>query len=88
MKGWRTRTFIERKTVHHRPMGSATEKSKFGANFKLGRRAYRLGFHPLWQVFRLMYQMTRPPYVSGGAALSAGYFWAMFSAPNAPWAAT
>lgn len=77
MKGWRTRTFPEKICVHHRPMGSANDRKKFAANFKLGQRAYRLGFHPLWQLFRSVYQMTRRPYVTGGIALGAGYYWAM-----------
>ena len=79
MKGWRTRTFPERVCVHHRPMGSATNGTRFATHYKLGQRAYRLGFHPVWQLFRSVYQMTRPPYVSGGVALCAGYFWAMAS---------
>ena len=79
MQGWRTRTFPERVCVHHRPMGSANDATKFGANYKLGQRAYRLGFHPVWQLCRSVYQMTRPPYVAGGVALGAGYFWAMLS---------
>ena len=79
MKGWRTRTFTDRVCVHHRPMGSASDSSKFMANYKLGQRAYRMGFHPVWQLFRSMYQMTRRPYVTGGTALAAGYFWAMLS---------
>jgi glycosyltransferase involved in cell wall biosynthesis len=79
MKGWRTRTFTDRIVVHHRPMGSANDRSKFMANYKLGQRAYRLGFHPVWQLFRSLYQMTRRPYVTGGAALAAGYFGAMLS---------
>lgn len=74
MKGWRTRTFPEKTSRHHRPMGSANDRMKFAANFKLGQRAYRLGFHPVWQLFRSAYQMTRAPYVTGGVALSAGYF--------------
>jgi glycosyltransferase involved in cell wall biosynthesis len=77
MKGWRTRTFPEKTSVHHRPMGSANDDHKWAAQFKLGQRAYRLGFHPVWQVFRSVYQMTRRPYVLGGAALAAGYFWAL-----------
>ena len=76
MKGWRTRTFTEQVCVHHRPMGSAMN-GRFLANYKLGQRAYRLGFHPLWQLFRSAYQMTRPPYVTAGVALGAGYFGAM-----------
>lgn len=79
MKGWRTRTFTERTCVHHRPMGSAADSTHFNVNYKLGQRAYRLGFHPLWQLCRSVYQMTRRPYVSGGVALAAGYFWAMLS---------
>ena len=79
MKGWRTRTFTERVCVHHRPMGSANDGSRFVANYKLGQRAYRLGYHPIWQLFRSVYQMTRPPYISGGIALGAGYFAAMLS---------
>jgi glycosyltransferase involved in cell wall biosynthesis len=77
MKGWQTRTFIEKTCEHHRPMGSATAGSEMTANFRLGERGYRLGFHPLWQVFRSVYQMTRKPYMTAGAALFAGYFWAM-----------
>jgi glycosyltransferase involved in cell wall biosynthesis len=79
MNGWRTRTFPERVCVHHRPMGSANDGTKFTANYKLGQRAYRLGFHPVWQLCRSAYQMTRRPYVSGGVALAAGYFGAMLS---------
>jgi glycosyltransferase involved in cell wall biosynthesis len=79
MKGWRTRTFPERVCIHHRPMGSANDGTKFAANYKLGQRAYRLGFHPVWQLCRSAYQMTRPPYVAGGVALGMGYFWAMLS---------
>jgi glycosyltransferase involved in cell wall biosynthesis len=79
MKGWRTRTFTERVCVHHRPMGTAADGNKFVVNYKLGQRAYRLGYHPLWQLFRSAYQMTRRPYISAGVALGAGYFWAMLS---------
>jgi poly-beta-1,6-N-acetyl-D-glucosamine synthase len=77
MKGWRTRTFLERTSVHHRPMGSANQQNRVAASFKLGQRAYRVGFHPLWQVFRSVYQLTKPPYVTGGVALFLGYFWSM-----------
>ena len=77
MKGWRTHSFPERVCIHHRPMGSANDGTKFAANYKLGQRAYRLGFHPVWQLCRSAYQMTRHPYVSGGVALGAGYLWAM-----------
>lgn len=74
MRGWHTRTFLERVCEHHRPMCSANYRHKFTANVKLGQRAYRMGFHPLWQLFRSVYQMTKRPYITGGLALSIGYF--------------
>lgn len=77
MKGWRTRTFPEKFCIHHRPMGSANHRDQLRAKFQLGRRAYTLGWHPAWQIFRSAYQMTRRPYLTGGLALSLGYFWSM-----------
>ena len=43
------------------------------ARFKSGAVDYLLGGHPVWQLFRAAYQMTKPPYVVGGLALLAGY---------------
>jgi glycosyltransferase involved in cell wall biosynthesis len=84
MAGWRTRTFTEMRSIHLRPMGSANHRLKVVAFFRLGERAYRLGFHPLWQVCRSVYQLTRRPYVTGGVALSAGYFTAMIRRMKQP----
>lgn len=84
LKGWRTRTFTEMSCCHHRPMGSATTHSKIAANFKLGQSAYRLGGHPVWQVFRGIYQMARKPYIVGGGALVVGYVWAMLNRIERP----
>jgi poly-beta-1,6-N-acetyl-D-glucosamine synthase len=72
MKGWQTRTFVERVCHHHRPMGTASA-GRLRANFKLGRQDYYLGGHPLWQLFRALYQMQRKPYFLGGVLLLAGY---------------
>jgi poly-beta-1,6-N-acetyl-D-glucosamine synthase len=77
MHGWETRTFTQIACRHHRPMGSANDRSRIVASFRLGQRGYCLGFHPLWQVVRSAYQMSREPYVVGGLALFSGYFWAM-----------
>ena len=77
MKGWRTRTFTEMHSVHHRPMGSAVVRRRLAIDFKHGEEDYLLGFHPLWEVFRSIYQMRRRPYVLGGAELLSGYLWAM-----------
>ena len=76
MKGWRTRTFTEKICQHHRDIGSA-EHRVIAAKFRTGALDYALGGHPLWEVFRTAYQMTRTPIVFGGLALAAGYFWSM-----------
>jgi len=72
MKGWNTRTFMERVCHHHRPMGTAAT-GKLRANLSLGKQDYYLGGHPLWQLFRGCYQMGRKPYLFGGLFLIAGY---------------
>jgi hypothetical protein len=77
MKGWRTRTFPEMTCKHHRPMGSATHGNPVTANFRLGQEQYRVGFHPMWQIFRSIYQMARKPYVIAGTAILVGYFQSM-----------
>lgn len=73
MQGWQTRTFPERSCFHHRSMGSA-KYSAAKASFRLGQKDYMLGRHPLWQLFRSLYQMRRSPVIVGGCMLFAGYF--------------
>jgi glycosyltransferase involved in cell wall biosynthesis len=72
MKGWKTRTFTETFCVHHRPMGSA-ERGVLRSKFRTGALDYALGGHPVWEVFRTAYQVTRRPYAIGGLTLLAGY---------------
>ena len=75
MRGWRTRTFTEKVCHHHRAIGTA-QSSELAARLRQGRKDYALGGHPLWQVFRSVYQMKSRPVVAGGACLLAGYMWA------------
>jgi len=74
MKGWQTRTFTDKISYHHRVMGTA-EHGLFQARFRYGVKDYVLGNHPLWEVFRSFYQMTKRPLLIGGAALLSGYLW-------------
>jgi biofilm PGA synthesis N-glycosyltransferase PgaC len=74
MKGWKTRTFTEKACLHHRDIGSA-EHGALAAKFRAGAQDYRLGGHPLWELFRTAYQVTRRPVVVGGLAVLAGYLW-------------
>ena len=77
MKGWRTRTFAEKLFVHHRQMSSAMY-SGLAVPFLGGRKDYLLGNHPVWELFRCIYQTTRPPFLVGGGLRFAGFIWAMF----------
>ncbi len=72
MKGWKTRTFTEKFCLHHRKIGLA-ERGELMAKFRVGALDYALGGHPVWEIFRTMYQMTRRPYILGGLAVLAGY---------------
>jgi glycosyltransferase involved in cell wall biosynthesis len=83
MKGWRTRTFTEKVCVHHRVMGTALQGG-LRAKFKHGAKDYAVGNAPLWQLFRGVYQMKERPFVMGGLALAAGYFWSMLKRAERP----
>lgn len=84
LHGWNTRTFTEVTCQHHRPMNTAGRRSRLAGSYQLGQRAYRMGYHPLWQVLRSVYQMTRPPYLGGGVALLAGFLVATLHARPRP----
>jgi poly-beta-1,6-N-acetyl-D-glucosamine synthase len=73
MIGWKTRSFREKSFYHHRILGTANH-GKIGKSFAYGKKDYYMGGHPLWEVFRCTYQLTKKPYLIGGAALFAGFF--------------
>jgi glycosyltransferase involved in cell wall biosynthesis len=75
MRGWQTRTFLEKVCTHHREIGTA-QQGTLKSKFKVGVKDYRIGNHPLWEAFRVAYQMTRTPRTVGGVALGIGYTWA------------
>jgi glycosyltransferase involved in cell wall biosynthesis len=83
MKGWKTRTFMEKVCLHHREMGTA-QRSVLTSRFKLGIKDYAVGNHPLWELFRIAHQMTMPPLGFGGLALGTGYFWALLRRVERP----
>jgi GT2 family glycosyltransferase len=83
MKGWKTRTFAEKRCIHHREMGTAQDGA-LGVWFKNGRKDYALGCHPMWEAFRTMYQMTKKPFVVGGLLLATGYIWALIRRVERP----
>jgi glycosyltransferase involved in cell wall biosynthesis len=70
MKGWKTRSFPEKRFHHYRTLGTAG-KSTWAASFSYGEKDYYLGGSPLWQLFRVIYRSTKQPVE--GAALFSGY---------------
>ena len=83
MKGWKTRTFTDKRCLHHRAHGSA-EHSALMVKFRDGALEYALGGHPVWGLFRAVHQMTRRPFVIGGLMLLAGYASAMIRRVERP----
>lgn len=83
MKGWKTRTWTDKVCLHHREMGTA-QRGALGSKFKLGMMDYRIGNHPLWEIFRATYQMSQRPRLLGGMALGWGYTWAMLKRIERP----
>ena len=72
MKGWKTRTFTEKTIFHHRTMGTG-KGNILMARFRLGKEDYYEGSHPLWELFRAVYQMKFSPRFLGGLLILSGY---------------
>jgi len=83
MKGWKVQCFPEKRFHHYRVLGTA-EKSELGAIFNYGERAYYLGGSPIWQFFRVIFRVTKKPYLFGGLALGAGYAWSWLKRTKRP----
>jgi glycosyltransferase involved in cell wall biosynthesis len=83
MKGWKTRSFREKSFFHYRSLGTA-ERSPLASAFSYGEKDYYLGGHPLWEIFRVAYRMTKKPYLLGGAALFSGYLSAFLRRAERP----
>jgi glycosyltransferase involved in cell wall biosynthesis len=81
MKGWKTRSFPEKRFHHYRTLGTAG-RSRAAASFSYGEKDYYLGGSPLWQLFRVAYRATKQPL--DGTALLAGYCWAAARRMNRP----
>jgi hypothetical protein len=82
-RGWQTRTFTEKHYSHHRKMGTARD-GMVRVKFKDGQKDYALGGHPLWEIFRALYQMTKAPLIVGGCALGLGYLWSVIRRVERP----
>jgi len=72
MKGWRTRSFKEKRFAHYRHLGTA-ERGVLAALYSYGEKDYYLGNSPLWEIFRIVYRLAKQPVFVGALALLAGY---------------
>jgi glycosyltransferase involved in cell wall biosynthesis len=83
MKGWETRTFLERVCFHHRKIGTGNH-SPLMARFHYGRKAYYVGGHPLWETLRGLFQFREAPFLIGSIWFVAGYWWACVTRMHRP----
>jgi glycosyltransferase involved in cell wall biosynthesis len=72
MKGWSTRTFTERTCLHQRKIGTGNG-SILMTSFRQGQKDYFLGNHPLWEIFRVSYQVTKKPLIIRGVLIFFGF---------------
>jgi len=75
MKGWKTRSFPEKRFHHLRILGTAG-RSGMAASFSYGEKDYYLGGSPVWQLFRVAYRVTKRPVLTDSLGLFFGYCWA------------
>jgi hypothetical protein len=53
-------------------LGTA-QRGLLASTFSYGEKDYYLGGHPIWEMFRVAYKVTKKPYLLAGAALCLGY---------------
>jgi biofilm PGA synthesis N-glycosyltransferase PgaC len=72
MKGWKTRSFREKRFIHHRSLGTA-ERSLLSAMYSYGEKDYYLGGSALWELCRVAYRIGKRPVLAGAMALGLGF---------------
>jgi glycosyltransferase involved in cell wall biosynthesis len=82
MKGWKTRTFLDKTCQHHRKLGTG-DAGSYKARFRDGVKDYSFGSHPVWELFRSVYQMKTKPHINGLLIMS-GYLWAAIRRHDRP----
>lgn len=83
MRGWETRTFLDRVCFHHRKIGTGNH-SPLVSKFHYGRKAYYVGGHPVWETLRGVFQMRESPFLIGGIYHVAGYWWSCVTRMHRP----
>jgi glycosyltransferase involved in cell wall biosynthesis len=78
MKGWETKSYSEKTFTHHHKMGR-TYGNILASRFHYGKKDYFCGGHPVWELFRILFQMTNKPLFIGGFLLMCGYIYSWLS---------
>ncbi len=76
MLGWEAESFPELMVRHHRITSTALGSGSISVNFRVGRRDYALGNHPLYQLCKSVRRSLNRPMIIGSYFQLAGYFWA------------
>lgn len=83
MKGWKVRSFSEKRFIHHRVMNTA-ERGLLAAYFSYGQKDYYLGGSPIWEIFRIGFRAMKKPYLVGAASMLCGYCHAAWTRMERP----
>jgi biofilm PGA synthesis N-glycosyltransferase PgaC len=83
MNGWKTRTFTDKVSFHHRRLGTGNDHSWL-VRFRYGQKAYSVGGHPFWAFLRGLYQMREKPWILGGLLFEFGYWWSFLTRMHRP----
>lgn len=81
MHGWETKSFTEKTLFHHRKMGTASDNI-YKARYRMGQRDGFCRNHPLWEILRCLFQLTKKPYFVGGFLIMLGYIIGLFQTQN------
>lgn len=74
MKGWKTWSFPDIKTIHHRPTGTGSAKNILRARYIQGLSEYGLGSHPLFVLGKALKRAVKEsPFLIGGLMRLLGY---------------
>jgi poly-beta-1,6-N-acetyl-D-glucosamine synthase len=71
MKGWKVRSFPEILAYHNRKGGE--KRGLFKECYGQGRRAYTIGSHPVYEIFKLIHRLSDHPYVVASCIRLFGY---------------
>lgn len=71
MKGWRGRSFPDLAIRHHRPYGGAVGVLRY--LYRKGVAEYSIGYHPVFEIARLVRRIPSRPFFAGAMAQLCGF---------------